>query len=189
MINAPNAQHLRYAKVDFPPYRFVPGETAHPTENPNGHSYGKKDEDPGILDEKTWFENGTYLLGVDLYNFAYWWEAHEAFEGLWKKYSNEDVRSQYLQGLIKISGAFLKWHLKQHRGVEVLFHDGMNHLYRVCDKKTTYMGLNLMDYLAKLTHHFRAVVTEKEVWPDPTADYPFIVLEKYESKANSPLSA
>ena len=67
-IKAPDEQHLRYSKIDFPPYRFIPGETLHPTENPHGHSYGKEDEDPGILDEKSWYENETYLFGVDLHD-------------------------------------------------------------------------------------------------------------------------
>ncbi len=177
-IKAPDEQHLRYSKIDFPPYRFIPGETLHPTENPHGHSYGKEDEGPEILDEKSWYENETYLFGVDLYNYAFWWESHEAFESLWKKVPKDGLTSNFFQGLIKISAAFFKWHLKQQRGCETLYSGGIVHLQKVLDNSTEYMGLNLMNHIAKVSIHFREVIAEPNQWPDPFIDYPFIVLEE-----------
>ena len=83
-----------------------------------------------------------------------------------------------MQGLIKISAAFLKWHLKQQRGLEIHYVGGIGHLQKVLDNSTDYMGLNLMNHIAKVTIHFREVIAESHKWPDPLLNYPFIVLEK-----------
>lgn len=180
MIQAPDEHYRRYSQRPFPPYRFVVGVNPHPTEDPQGHSYGLQSEDPGILKPDKWPENETYLFGVDLYNYAFWWESHEVFESLWKRLAKDDPTSHFLQGLIKISAAFFKWNLKQQKGLEILYSGGIGHLQRVLDldNSTVYMGLNLMDHIAKLSIHFREVIAEFHKWPDPLVNYPFIVLEK-----------
>ena len=98
----------RYTQIKFPPYRFIPGENPHPTENPRGHSYGKKElDDTRLFVPEDWSKNEQCLFGIDLYNYGYWWESHEAFEALWRITPHGHVSRDYLQGLIKISGAFL----------------------------------------------------------------------------------
>ena len=98
----------RYTQIKFPPYRFIPGENPHPTENPRGHSYGKKElDDTRLFVPEDWSKNEQFLFGIDLYNYGYWWESHEAFEALWRITPHGHVSRDYLQGLIKISGAFL----------------------------------------------------------------------------------
>jgi len=178
MIKSPDEYYHRYSQRAFPPYRFVLGENPHPTEDPQGHSYGQSAEDPGIVKLDKWYENETYLFGVDLYNYAFWWESHEAFESLWKKVPKDGLTSNFLQGLIKTSAAFLKWHLKKQRGCETLYSGGIVHLQKVLDNSTEYMGLNLMNHIAKVSIHFREVIAEPNQWPDPFIDYPFIVLER-----------
>ncbi len=177
-IKAPDTKFPRYSHKPFPPYRFVLGENPHPTEDPQGHSYGQSAEDPGIVKPDKWYENETYQYGVDLYNYAFWWESHEAFESLWKRLAKNDLTSIFLQGLIKISAAFLKWHLKQQRGCETLYTGGIDHLQEVLDNSSEFMGLNLMNHIAKVSIHFREVIAEPNQWPDPFIDYPFIVLER-----------
>ena len=67
----------------FPPYRHIPGVTPHPIRDPRGHSYGIEEvHDVDPLPPELWQQNEDYLYGVDLYNFAYWWEAHEAWGGV-----------------------------------------------------------------------------------------------------------
>jgi len=178
MIKAPDSKYSRYTHKPFPSYRFVLGENPHPTEDPKGHSYGQSVEEPGILKPDKWYENETYLFGVDLYNYAFWWESHEAFESLWKRLAKDDSTSDFLQGLIKISAAFLKWHLKKQRGLETLYTGGIGHLQKVLNNSTEYMGLNLMNHIAKVSIHFREVIALPHKWPDPFIDYPFIVLER-----------
>jgi len=178
MIKAPDEHYHRYTQRPFPPYRFVSGENPHPTEDPKGHSYCHSAEDPGIVKPDKWQRHETYLFAVDLYNYAFWWESHEAFESLWKRLDKDELTSNFLQGLIKTSAAFLKWHLKKQRGLETLYTGGIGHLQKVLNKSTEYMGLNLMNHIAKVSIHFREVIAQPHQWPDPLIDYPFIVLER-----------
>jgi predicted metal-dependent hydrolase len=48
-----------------------------------------------------------YAFGVDLYNHGYFWEAHEAWEGLWRE-ADDPARRAFLQGLILCAAAALK---------------------------------------------------------------------------------
>ena len=107
----PDPDFPRYSIRPFPAYRFLLGENPHPTVDPEGHSFGKPHEEAPLLTEAHRRENETYLYGVDLYNYAYWWEAHEAFEGLWADFHRNTPESDYLQGLIKIAASFYKWQL------------------------------------------------------------------------------
>ncbi len=58
-------------EVAFPSYAYVPGKTPHPVRDPEGHMRGGEPV-------------GGFLRGIDLYHAGYLWEAHEAWEGLWK---------------------------------------------------------------------------------------------------------
>lgn len=169
---------MRYTQVEFPPYRFIPGENPHPTENPGGHSYGKEEKKLTAFDPAQWQRNEPYLYGVDLYNHGYWWESHEAFEGLWRMTARGDIARDYLQGLIKISGAFIKWHLKKQQGMELLYKGAMRHLSEVRKSYCHYMGVNIPEHLDKLEKHFSGVINPSGEWPDPTDQYPEIILEE-----------
>jgi len=176
-IKVPDEHSKRYSQRPFPPYRFVLGENPHPTEDSKGHSYLHCEEDPGIIDPDKWQRLELYLFGVDLYNYAFWWESHEAFESLWKRLDRDDPTRCFLQGLIKISAAFLKWHLKKQEGLETLYSGGIGHLQKALDHSPEFMGLNLMNHIAKVSLHFRGVIAEPHKWPDPSIDYPYIVLK------------
>ena len=83
--------HHRYCRErKFPPYRHIPGFTPHPVKDPRGHSYEKEHKRSCntttlVLPPEKWQNNQQYLYGVDLFNFSYWWEAHEAWEEDWCK--------------------------------------------------------------------------------------------------------
>lgn len=178
IILPPSPAVGRYCNKAFPLYRFVPGLNAHPKEDPLGHSFGKPEEDAVILSEENWRRNEHYLYGVDLYNFAYWWESHEAWEALWGETRTGEVANDFLQGLIQVSAAFLKWHLKERRGVESLFEGGQRRLNNVCRSKKIYMGLDVRQHLDKLEKHFFPLFMDKTKWPSAVNDYPFIVLRE-----------
>ena len=135
----------------FPPYRHIPGITPHPIRDRRGHSYGLAAEhDAGaLLPPELWRENEAYLYGVDLYNFAYWWEAHEAWEGLWHEAA--DTYRLFLQGLIQVSASFIKYHTRMLRPLRTLSTAGRDKLRQVvveCDDASgNYMGLNLPAFL------------------------------------------
>ncbi len=170
--------YRRYSGVPFPPYRFIPGKSPHPTEDPKGHSFGKKEEPEAWHSPEEWPQNTAYLYGVDLYNHGYWWEAHEAWESLWRRPQANILTKKFLKGLIKISAAFLKWHLHQQRGMEELYNDGLMLLKDVLQEHEVYMGIDLNQHITALSRHFMQVVADTESWPEPLENYPFIVLQK-----------
>lgn len=182
ILKVPDLCHARYSTTPFPPYRYISGVTPHPTEDPQGHSFGKEEKGAEILTD-AWPENEAYLYGVDLYNYAYWWEAHEAFESLWRKSTHDPLTRHFLQGLIKVSAAFLKWHLKQQRGLDYLYDNALRHLNTVREQSLNYRGLDLADYMERIQRHFGKVVhgghSNLSQWPDPIKNYPFIILKNW----------
>ena len=109
----------------------------------------EEEHDAEPLPPEMWRQNEDYLYGVDLYNFAYWWEAHEAWEGLW--HQAEDTYRLFLQGLIQVSAAFIKYHTRMLRPLRTLSTAGRDKLRQVvveCDDASgNYMGLNLPAFL------------------------------------------
>src|SRR3989441_5753773 len=73
----------RFTDRPFPAYRFIPGQSPHPRRDPHGHSYGQPEPTPPPFMPEEWWDSEWYLYGIDLYNYGYWWECHEVFEGLW----------------------------------------------------------------------------------------------------------
>ncbi|MCE2402796.1 DUF309 domain-containing protein [Candidatus Poribacteria bacterium] len=160
--------HRYCPQMPFPPYRHIPGVTPHPIRDPLGHSYGMEEElDDTPLPPEMWKQNEAYLYGVDLYNFAYWWEAHEAWEGLW--HQAEDTYRLFLQGLIQVSASLIKYHMRMLRPLRTLSTAGRDKLRQVVvecgDANGDYMGINLPIFLdiadAFFTPFFSGFVTEE----------------------------
>jgi len=122
----------------FPPYRFVSGLHPHPVRDPKGHSYGKEEVDP-VPDDAL---SANYLRGIDLYHAGYLWEAHEAWEGLWKA-SSDPVQRDFLQGLIQLAASLLKRHVGEESGARRLAQAARERLTRVADGHPHYMGLEI----------------------------------------------
>ena len=101
----------------FPPYAYVPGETPHPTRDPGGHSYGAEFEIPEPPDPEDWRACRDYLYGIDLFNHGFYWEAHEAWEGLWVACGRRGPTATYLQALISLAAAGLKARSGSARGM------------------------------------------------------------------------
>jgi hypothetical protein len=92
----------------FPPYTFVPGQAPHPLSDPAGHSFGNRPALPAVLDPEHWQACEAYLYGLDLFNAGYYWECHEALEGLWHAAGRKGVLADCLKGLIKLAAAGVK---------------------------------------------------------------------------------
>lgn len=97
-------------KLPLPPYAFVPrGPWPHPVRDPKGHSHHHQWVDTPSLEAARWFVNETYLFGFDLFNHGFYWEAHEAWEFLWRRALGSDrVTATFLKALIKLSAAGVK---------------------------------------------------------------------------------
>jgi hypothetical protein len=132
----------------FPSYAYLPGRDPHPVRDPRGHSHGHDEGPADYFDHEEWRSNDDYLFGVDLYNFGYLWEAHEAWEGLWHAAKHDALQAELLQGLIQCSAACLKIPMEQPRGLAKLSEIGTGRLARVAaEYPAGYMGLDLGDFV------------------------------------------
>ena len=144
---APDPAWPRYSTLPFPVYRFVPGRSPHPRRDPRGHAYGAPDLPPPRVTPERWRENDVYLQGIDLYNYAYWWECHEALEGLWHLTGHEGLEAQFLQGIIQTAAANLRRFVGSPEGARRL---GMAARRKVVAKY--HLGRNV----ERLAQEFRA---------------------------------
>jgi len=146
----------RWTDLPLPPYRFLPGvrdpDRPHPGEDPRGYLFGRREPTVRILPPDRWRDQVEYLYGVDLYHLAYWWEAHEAWEPLWRA-TADPVQRQYLHALIQTTAALLKRHVDRPRGADRLFRRARGKLAAVVDATPPggrYMGLAVHDFHTRL---------------------------------------
>lgn len=142
-----DARPPRYAARPFPPYAYVPGQAPHPTRDPAGHSYGAPPEQTDPFDPDTWQDDERYLHAIDLLNHDYWWEAHEALEGLWIAVGRRTPPGRFLQGLIQIGVAMLKRHQAMPDAARRLADAGLAKLGAVPDR---FMGVDQRDLRAQV---------------------------------------
>ncbi|HWE37230.1 MAG TPA: DUF309 domain-containing protein [Isosphaeraceae bacterium] len=99
----------------LPTYSFVPG-------GPWPHPHrGKPPSRPGegvapvVGDD--WRASADYTHGIRLFNAGYYWEAHEAWEGLWHAHGRHGPTADVLKGLIKLAASGVKVRERQAWGV------------------------------------------------------------------------
>ncbi len=108
---------LDFDPPELPPYAFVPGSgQPHPTGSPEGHSFGKVERPPAIEGEG-WAASQAYRHGFVLFEAGFFWEAHEAWEGLWHAHGRKGPVADLLKGLIKLAAAGVKVRQGQVHGV------------------------------------------------------------------------
>ncbi len=172
----------RYCDEPFPAYRFIPGCNPHPTADPRGHSYAAPGtQAPSVVwvAPQDWAKSTDYLYGCDLYNHAYWWEAHEAWEGLWQLTEKKGTQGRFLKGLIQMSACHLKRFLGQSGGVERLSHSSVGYLRQVLERMPgdSYMGTDLAALVTHFEKYYQAYSAPESARMDhdPRA-YPYLVL-------------
>ncbi|MEX2176715.1 MAG: DUF309 domain-containing protein [Pirellulaceae bacterium] len=104
----------RYTQRPFPPYSYVPGQSPHPLSDPAGHSFGR--HDAPLADDAAL--QAAYRYGNDLFNYGYYWEAHEAWESAWHFCGRRGGRADFLKGLIKLAAAGVKLREGKAVGIE-----------------------------------------------------------------------
>jgi hypothetical protein len=157
-------RHLPH--LPLPAYAHRPGETPHPINHPDGHSRDSDIEVSGLPPGR-WTAENAYLHGVDLYNNAFFWEAHEAWEAVWHGIGRRGVQAFFLKGLIQCSASLLHLHMGKHHPFERVSGRALGYLERVPEK--LYMGLFLPGFLAEWCEFRIKNHLGKEA-------YPFIVL-------------
>ncbi len=120
----------RYSTCPLPDYPHLPGTTPHPTRDPAGHSFGRPEPDLPDLNHADWRRCEEYLCGIDLFNFGYWWECHEALEGLWHAAGHDSPAGEVLQAVIQCAAAHLKVRASRLTGAGRLFEHSLVHVGR-----------------------------------------------------------
>jgi len=139
---APDPSWPRYTTTPFPPYRFVPGRHPHPRRNLLGHSYGRPEPQCAACAPEYWPQTEGYLYGIDLYNYAYWWECHEVFERFWHAVGRKTEQGNFFQALIQLAAANLKRVVGDIQAADNLMRRGLIRLETLPD---FYMGVDIRD--------------------------------------------
>ena len=146
----PDPNWPRYSPHPFPSYRFIPGQTPHPRRNPLGHSYGQPEPKPTPFSAARWHTSKEYLYGIDLYNYAYWWECHEIFEGLWHAADHHSEQENFFQALIQFAAANLKRFTGNPRAAGNLVTSGIARFQKV---PKLYMGIDVARFTDDFQRH------------------------------------
>jgi hypothetical protein len=125
-----------------------------------------------------WAASPEYLYGCDLYNHGYWWEAHEAWEGLWRTCPKGNVQRQFLQGLIQVSACHLKLRMGRRDGVERLRESYRAHLMFVLERLTAplFMGLDARAFFECVDAYFGARLADAQPLQHRIDAFPYIEL-------------
>jgi hypothetical protein len=100
----------------LPPYSYVPGGPwPHPLSSRQGHSFGHRAPVPAA--DSVGGRSPSFLRGVELFNAGYYWEAHEAWEGLWHAYGRRGRAADVVKALIKLAAAGVKVREGREQGV------------------------------------------------------------------------
>jgi hypothetical protein len=136
----------------LPPYSYVTGLFPHPTRDPQGHSFGHIPPNVAPVDPSHWAESRAYLLGCDLFNLGYYWEAHETWEGLWHACGRRGETADFLKGLIKLAAAGVKAREGRPQGVARHAARAAELFASVCESlgAESYCGLDL-DWLVSIS--------------------------------------
>ncbi len=173
-LTPPDGAPGRLTTRPFPAYAYVPRREPHPVTHVEGHSYGLREEpvdlgSSGLPDD--WHEVEEYLYGIDLFNAAYFWEAHESWEAVWHAVGRDSTEGLFLQGMIQGSAAMLQRHCGRLHGAANLLERSARNLEPARDwitdrSATDYMGVQLDIWQAGL----------RDWILDDGRDFPFLLM-------------
>jgi predicted metal-dependent hydrolase len=136
----------------LPAYAYLPGQYPHPTRDPRGHSFDRKREKCICPDPDQWHSCRQYLVGIDLFNHGYYWEAHEAWEDIWRECRGMEPAQSFFQALIRLAAAGLKIRQGKPRGGQ-RHAQGATELFKQAASNlealdTRYMGFYLRELIS-----------------------------------------
>ena len=136
----------RYSTLQFPGYRHIPGMTPHPVFDQQGHSFGKSQLEVIEISKNNWSINEPYLFAIDLFNYGYFWESHEHLEDFWKVSSKLQEKS-FIQGLIQLSAAYLKWVQGLDEGFHKLSSKGLKKILLAQKLSPNVFGIDIISFI------------------------------------------
>jgi uncharacterized protein len=130
----------RYTDFPFPARRYLPGEDIHPSKRPEGSHLPEGLFTAHAFSAQTWQDSDRFLYAIDLFNYEYWWEAHEVLEGLWHEVGSNTSTGLFIQGLIQIAAALIKKTQAAHRGAQRLSEKGRS---KVLVQPGIFLGIDV----------------------------------------------
>ena len=101
------------------------------------------------------------VAGIDLFNGARYWDAHEAWERAWLQLSGD--AKLFLQGLIQLAAAYHHLQRGTYRGGVRLFDAALEKLSRVPEG---YAGVDRTEACATARIHREKIARDELVAPD-----------------------
>jgi hypothetical protein len=114
-----------------------------------------------------WLTLQTYLRGIDLFNRWYFWEAHEAWEPLWRAHPAQSDPARFIQWLISTAAALLKLPMGNVRAARTLSKAAGA---RFASFQGIWMGLAVEPFRADVDHYLASV--DPGASPTVAADTP-----------------
>lgn len=111
-----------------------------------------------------WQNSTDYLHGIDLFNHGYFWEAHEAWEGLWHACGRRGDIADFLKALIKLAAAGVKAREGNPNGVQ-------RASTRATELFETLRATNATANATFLGFSFESLITLAKNLPDETAGF------------------
>ncbi len=158
---------MRFApQLPLPAYSYVPGHSPRPV--------GEIVAQGGAgLEGEAWRSCLPFLYGVDLFNYGYYWEAHESWETLWHAAGRRGAVADLLKGLIKLAAAAVK--LREGNAAGCRHHaERAEQLFASVaagPAETNCFGLDL-DELRQAARQLGGPLAERIAGPAPTARVP-----------------
>ncbi len=103
----------------------------------------------------------SWLTGIDLYNFGFFWEAHEAWEAVWLALPRDSVEAALVRGCIQTAASLVKLRLGNPKGVQKLSQRSLQTLSQAGEGRV--LGILVGTWRHRL-HHFWAPLGEQR-WP------------------------
>jgi hypothetical protein len=135
----------------LPASRFIPGRSPHPDLNRQTGRIARSS--PAVHAPWTpeqWPTLQAYLRGIDLFNRWYFWEAHEAWEPLWRAHHPQSDPARFIQGLISSAAALLKLRMGQSRSARTLSTAACE---RLISFHGLWMGLMVEEFRSEIERH------------------------------------
>lgn len=174
---------------DFPSYAYLPGRQPHPVRDPAGHSY---QTEPMPVAADASLGSDTFLWGIDLFNHGYYWEAHEAWEGLWQVADRGTPRRMLFKGLILLSAAGVKIREGKHAAAmrhagraAGLFHRLMNTTHDTFESALGLSPATLADRAESAAKNPAALPATALGQPQPVFDFVLGSVRLIKSRNNS----
>lgn len=128
----------RYSDRPFPPYAYIPGQTPRPGRGQE--NLPEEFEDNLTFSHGRWYDSDEYRYGIDLLNFGFWWESHEAFEKLWHVVGPKSSEGNFFQALIQLAAAQVKRRMGNDAAAKRLASKAVDRLTKA---PLSYMGMNV----------------------------------------------